>query len=284
MQSKLPYILLLIAIISIQIGATLVKSLFDVLGPIESASYRLIFATIILFIIFKPWKLVLNRNELISLVIYGVSLGSMNLFFYLALERIPQGVAVALEFTGPLAVACFLSKRIIDFLWPIIALIGIVLLIPFEVVEESLDKMGIIYALIAGAAWGLYIIYGAKSSHALSGGKITAMGMLFASFSVTPFAIINGNLSALTLELLPIIIIVSILSSALPYTLEMYSLKRIPPRDFGVLLSFEPAFAALFGVVFLKEHLLGQHYLGIIFIILASLGSSLIKKNSVSEI
>lgn len=283
MQTKLPYILLLIAIISIQIGATLAKGLFEVLGPVESASFRLIFATIILFAIFKPWKLTLNRQELISLTVYGVSLGCMNLFFYMALERIPQGVAVALEFTGPLAVSCFLSKKANDMLWPILALVGIVLLVPFEAMDESLDLRGIIYALIAGASWGFYIIYGAKSSSTLSGGKATAMGMMFASFFVTPFGLVNGDLTQLTLNLLPVILAVAILSSALPYTLEMYSLKKIPPRNFGILLSFEPAFATLFGLVFLEESLLGRYYLGIGLIILASLGSSLLKKDVVSE-
>lgn len=284
MQSKLPYILLLIAIISIQLGATLAKGLFDVLGAIESASFRLIFATIILFAIFKPWKLVINRQELISLTIYGVSLGCMNLFFYMALERIPQGVAVALEFTGPLAVACFLSKKATDFIWPVVALVGIILLIPFESVDESLDMTGIIYALIAGASWGLYIIYGAKSSSSLSGGKATAMGMMFASFFVVPFGATHGDLGQLSIEILPVLIAVAILSSALPYTLEMYSLKKIPPRNFGILLSFEPAIATIFGLAFLQENLLGQYYLGIGLIILASLGSSLFKKNVVSEI
>ncbi|MGP1955007.1 MAG: threonine/homoserine exporter RhtA, partial [Arsenophonus sp. NC-QC1-MAG3] len=147
-------LLLLFAMISIQSGASLAKSLFPTIGAFGVTALRLFLATIILFTIFKPWRKKLRSHSFKYLFIYGISLGSMNSLFYLSLERIPLGIAVALEFTGPLAVAMFSSRRMIDFIWILMVIVGLASLLPIGNSINNLDSTGIIYALAAGICWG----------------------------------------------------------------------------------------------------------------------------------
>lgn len=230
--------------------------------------------------VFQPWKVKYTPAVLKSLAFYGVSLGFMNFSFYFALERIPLGIAVALEFTGPLAVAIFSSQKKIDYLWALLAAVGILLLLPLNINAEALDPVGILFALIAGLCWALYIIFGKKAGDTLSGGIASSMGMLIAALVVLPFGLAADGSKLFNPSALPLALMVAIFGSALPYTLEMFALKKMPTKTFGVLMSMEPAIASFIGILFLSESLTLTQWLAIVCVIVSSLGSSLTQKSS----
>jgi inner membrane transporter RhtA len=200
-------------------------------------------------------------------------LGTMNIVFYLSLSRIPLGVAVTVEFVGPLAVAVFGSRRAVDMAWVILAAAGIALIAPWS--GGGADLIGVLLALAAGACWAAYILLGGRVSRIMSGGKSVATGMVIASFVALPAAIATGGFARLTVPLFVAGIGVALLSSAIPYTLEMIGLKGLPARTFGILMSLEPAVAALLGLVFLHELLSLRQWLAVALIIVASTGSTL---------
>lgn len=275
----LPIFILMLAMASIQFSATWAKSLFPVLGVGGTAATRLFLAGLMMTLFFKPWKVNFTKDVLKSLIFYGVSLGFMNYSFYFALERIPLGIAVALEFTGPLAVAVFSSKKKMDYLWVLLAAIGILLLLPLNISSDSLDPLGILFALIAGLCWALYIIYGKAASTNLSGGVASSMGMLIAALVVLPFGLYADGARIFNQSALPLALMVAFLGSAFPYTLEMFSLKKMPARTFGVLMSLEPVVASFMGLIFLGEHLTLLQYAAIACVIVSSLGSTLTQDN-----
>ena len=205
----------------------------------------------------------------------------MNLLFYISLERIPLGIAVALEFTGPLAVSLIHSKKPIDFIWAILAAVGIFLILPLTQSAEALDVVGILFALGAGFCWALYILFGQKAGGDEHAGIVTSLGMLVAALIVFPFSLVLSSKDIFVSEAMPLAFGVAILSSALPYSLEMISLKRIPAKTFGILMSLEPAVAALMGFMFLSETLTAKQTVAIACIICASLGGTMgIKKKA----
>ncbi|WP_413295419.1 EamA family transporter [Bdellovibrio sp. HCB185ZH] len=261
--------------VSIQAGATFAKQLFPVLGPQATTFLRVWISALLLLAIYQPWKHKFSKKSLTAVALYGFSLGAMNLLFYLALERIPLGVAVALEFTGPLAVAMFASKKLLDLVWAFVAACGIVLILPHSDFSQSIDVVGVLLALGAGAFWGLYIIFGKKLGHHIKGGTATAMGMLAAAITVSPTSIPQLRLTEYSGQIWLMALAVAVFSSALPYSLEMIALRRIPSKTFGVLMSLEPAVAALMGFVFLGEVLTGTQILAILCVIVASCGSAL---------
>lgn len=270
-STLLPVSVLLVAMASIQSGASLAKSLFPVIGPQGTTTLRLVFAAIILTLVLRPWRARLSKESLKPLILYGLALGGMNLMFYMSLRTIPLGIAVALEFTGPLAVALFASRRAIDFVWIGLAALGLWLLLPLGKTEGHLDLTGMAYALGAGVCWALYILYGAKagSDHGMQG---ASLGVLVAAIFTAPIGIAHAGVDLLRPELLPIALGVALLSTAIPYSLEMVALTRLPTQTFGTLMSIEPAFGALSGLIFLGEHLSLLQWLAIFCIILASVG------------
>lgn len=265
---------LLVAMASIQGGASLAKSLFPRIGPEGATLLRIGLAAALLSAIFRPWRKPLAPGSLLPLLAYGGSLGAMNLTFYLALERIPLGIAVALEFTGPLAVAFLASRRWPDLLWATLALCGILMIAPHTAGPAALDPAGISFALGAGAFWALYIIFGRRAGSAVSGAQASALGMIVAALVALPFGVVDAGARLLDLSLLPLALAVAILSSALPYSLEMISLRRLPPQTFGILMSLEPAIAAISGLAFLDERLSAIQWLAIALIVTASAGSA----------
>lgn len=268
-------LLLIVAMASIQGGATVAKSIFPILGPAGTSALRLFFATLILWAIFRPWRQQLSRVQLKKLFVYGACLGLMNLSFYFALERIPLGLAVSLEFTGPLAVAIFTSRKKIDYAWAVLAGVGIFLILPEIQGTSALDPVGVFLAIVAGVFWAGYILYGKKAGNDIAGGLAATWGMTFAAMVVIPVGLFTSSDKIFSLDIVPFGISVAILSSALPYTLEMYSLKKIPTKTFGVLMSLEPAIAAFAGLLFLDERLTVLQWFAMLLIMLSSLGSSL---------
>lgn len=269
-----PIALLMIAMASIQSGASLAKSLFPLIGAQGTTTLRLIFASVIMLLLLRPWRAKLNASTLKTVLIYGAALGGMNLLFYMSLRTVPLGIAVALEFTGPLAVALYASRRAVDFLWIGLAVLGLALLIPVGQTGTGIDVVGACYALGAGVCWALYILYGQKAG-ADNGIQTAALGVVIAAFVVAPFGIAHAGTDLLSPALIPVAIGVAILSTALPYSLEMVALTRMPAKTFGTLMSIEPAFGALSGLLFLNEVLSLTQWLAIAAIITASAGATL---------
>lgn len=270
----LPILVILIAMVSIQSGASLAKSLFPLVGAPGVTALRLALGTLILVIVFKPWRLRFTAEQRLPLLLYGLALGAMNYLFYLSIQRIPLGIAVALEFTGPLAVALFGSRRPLDFVWVILAVLGLWFLLPLGQDVAQVDLTGALLALGAGACWAVYILTGQRAGEE-HGPATVAMGSLIAAVVFVPLGMLQASDTLFQGSLLPLGLAIAVLSTALPYSLEMIALTRMPTRTFGTLMSMEPALAALSGMIFLGETLTSTQTLALGAIILASMGSTL---------
>ena len=272
-----PVAALLVAMLCFQLGASLAKSLFPLVGPGGTAALRLAIAAVILLAVWRPWHIRFTRQQLRTVIIYGVAMGWMNYFFYLALSYIPLGITMALEFTGPLGVALFASRRPIDFLWIVLAGLGLVALLPLGLGGEPLSVLGVTYALGAGVCWALYILFGRRAG-AAHGGQITALGTVIGALMIVPVGFAHSGAALLAPAILPLALCVALLSSALPYSLEMYAMPRIPTRTFGVLMSLNPALGAVAGLIFLSEALTLVQWAAIASIVAASAGSAATRK------
>jgi len=272
MSTLLPIALLLLSMASYMAGASVAKTLFAVINPVAVVALRIGFGTLILSAVLRPWRIRVTRDSWGSLAIYGVSLGVMNLLYYQALSRIPLGIATAIEFTGPLTVSIASSRQPIDFFWAALAASGLILLAPIAHLGSGLDPTGVLCALAAGGCWALYIVFGQKAgiSH---GPRTVALGSLISAFLIVPVGIVFAGPALLSPSVLGPGLAVAILSTALPYPLEMTALTRLPARTFGILLSIEPAMAALFGFALLSQRLSTQQLAAIAMIVLASIGA-----------
>ncbi len=270
----LPIVVILIAMLSIQSGASLAKSLFPIVGAPGVTALRIALGTLILVVIFKPWRLRFQKEQRLPLLLYGLSLGAMNYLFYLSIQTVPLGIAVALEFTGPLAVALFSSRRPIDFVWVVLAVLGLWFLLPLGQDVSHVDLTGAALALGAGACWAVYILTGQRAGEE-HGPATVALGSLIAAIIFVPLGMAQATESIWQWSILPVGLAVAVLSTALPYSLEMIALTRLPTRIFGTLMSMEPALAAMSGMVFLGESLTFTQTLALCSIIAASMGSTL---------
>ena len=266
----------LLAIISVQCGAAIAKTLFPAIGAAGTASLRIGISAIILLLAYRPNLKQITPSQWKIVVPYGLTLGAMNLIFYLAIERIPIGLAVTLEFIGPLLVAIIGSKRLIDYCWVLLAGLGIVLIAPWS--NDRVDLLGVFFALLAGALWAAYIILGGKVSKIMHDGQAVATGMLFAAILILPFGFYENGLANLTPKFLGMGAALALLSSAIPFTLEMKALGQLPPRTFSILMSLEPAAAAICAFIFLKESLNFYEILAVVCVVVASAGSTLTAK------
>lgn len=266
----------LLAIISVQCGAAIAKILFPTIGAAGTASIRIGVSALILLLAYRPNLKAITSQQWKIVIPYGLSLGAMNLIFYIAIERIPIGLAVTLEFVGPLLLAIAGSKRLVDYCWVLLAAIGILLIAPWT--NDRLDPIGIICALLAGAFWSGYIVLGGRISRIMNDGYAVTTGMLFAALLVLPFGLLDSGLSNLTPKLFGMGVALSLLSSAIPFTLEMKALGKLPPRTFSILMSLEPAAASICAFIFLNESLNLYEILAVICVVIASAGSTLTAK------
>ncbi|CAC9977080.1 DMT family transporter [Flavobacterium panici] len=266
----------LLAIISVQCGAAIAKTLFPAIGAAGTASIRIGVSALILLLAYRPNLKAITPAQWKIVIPYGLSLGAMNLIFYFAIERIPIGLAVTLEFMGPLLVAIIGSKRLIDYCWVLLAAMGIVLIAPWT--NDRLDILGVVFALLAGALWAAYIVLGGKISKIMNGGQAVSTGMLFAAILILPFGFLENGLANLTPKLFGMGIALALLSSAIPFTLEMKALGQLPPRTFSILMSLEPAAASICGFIFLQENLSFYEILAVLCVVIASAGSTLTAK------
>jgi len=201
----------------------------------------------------------------------------------LALSSIPLGIAAALEFAGPLALAMAASRRAVDFLWILMAALGLLALLPVGLESKSLDPSGVVYGLAAGVCWALYIFFGRKAG-AAHGGQTTALGMVVGAIVIVPIGAVQVGAQLFSPAILPAALGVALLSSALPYSLEMLAMPRLPTRTVGVLMSLDPAFGALSGLCFLGEHLSWIQWAAIASIMAASAGSAATSRTATPQL
>jgi inner membrane transporter RhtA len=271
-----PTALVIFPTISVQLGAAVAKSLFDSLGPGGTVFLRIAFAALVLFLLVRPKLGGHDRAGYLLAGLFGLTLAGMNFSIYLAFDRIPLGVAVTLEFVGPLGVAVAGSRRLLDLLWVVLAAAGILLLAPLSVLGGmDLDPVGVAFALLAGCLWASYILLSARTGSAFPGGTGLVIALCVGTFVLFPFGIAGAGYALLDPKLLLAGFGVAMLSSAIPYSLELEALRKLPARVFGVLMSLDPAVAALAGLVVLGERLEMRAVAAIIFVTIAAAGASL---------
>jgi inner membrane transporter RhtA len=263
--------LVLGGVVSVQVGAALATTLFDDLGPAGTVLVRVVLAALVLVAIWRPAVRGTSAGALRDVVMFGVALAGMNLCFYAALDRIPLGIAVTLEFVGPLGVAVLASRQRLDIAWAVLAGCGIVLLSPAP--GGSLDELGAGLALLAGGFWGAYILLSARVGRVFPGGTGLAMAMVIAAALLLPVGIAGGGAELVDVRVLAVGFGVAMLSSAIPYSLELEALRRLAAATFGVLMSLEPAVAALVGLVLLDQGLSALEVVAIALVVVASAGA-----------
>jgi inner membrane transporter RhtA len=257
------------AVVSVQLGAATATTLFDQVGPAGAVLYRLLFAAILLLAIWRPAALEAGRDGLILAAGFGVTLAGMNLCFYEALDRIPLGIAVTFEFVGPLLVGLLGSRRRLDLVWVACAAIGVLLLTR---PSGSASAAGIGFALLAGGFWAAYILLSARVGRAFAGGRGLALAMgVAAALMIAPGTAAAGG-DLIDPGAAAVGAATAVLSSVIPYSLELEALRRIAVGTFGVLMSLEPAVAALIGLVALDQGLAAVEVLGISLVVVASAG------------
>lgn len=265
-------VLLIIAMISVQSSGSLAKILFHDFPILTVAAMRLLFGALILALIFKIWQINFRQVKWQAIISYRFALAGMNALFYLSIDRLPLGIAVSFEFVGPLSVALYYARQKFDFVWVGLAILGLILLFPFDQVSEGLDLIGIGFALGAGACWAIYIVAGQKPS-GISGNHTVCLGMFIGMLCLMPVALFSGfSIAVFEPSNFIYFIALAVLASALPFTLEMIALRHLTALSFGTLMSVEPAIAALSGFIFLGEQLLWNQWLALATIICASIG------------
>jgi inner membrane transporter RhtA len=264
-------VLVLGGVFSVQLGAAIATTLFDEVGPTGTVFLRVAISALLLWAIWRPRVRGHSPAALRAVVLFGVALAAMNLSFYEALDRIPLGIAVTLEFVGPLGVAIAASHRRLDLVWVVLAAAGIVLLSPGF--GGSIDALGALFALIAGGFWAAYIVLSARVGQEFEGGTGLALALTIGTIPLIPAGIADGGGDLVSGGVLAAGLGVAVLSSAVPYSLELEALRRLAVGTFGVLMSLEPAVAALVGFVILGQDLTATELLGISLVVAASAGA-----------
>lgn len=273
-SSLLPLLAILGSVTFLGLGTSWAKhTLFPLVGAPGTTAVRVGFSALLLLLIWRPWRWRLARGEWKALLAYGVTLGLMNLTFYQSLRTIPFGVAVAIEFAGPLTVALLASRHALDFVWLLLAIAGLGLLLPLGHGVSTLDPVGVGWAVVAAVCWALYILFGKRVGH-LHAGQSVAIGLTVAALTVVPVGVAQAGAALLSPVVLGVGLCVAAISSAVPISLEMVALKRLPPQAFGIMISMEPAVAALLALGLLGEQLSGAQWLAIGLIMSASMGSA----------
>lgn len=268
-----PIAVVFTAMISLQVGAAVAKTLFDQVGPAGVVMLRLVFGATAIALLWRPRiRNGSGRRGLLLIGAFAATLASMNLAFYGAIDRIPLGIAVTLEFVGPLAVAILGSRRLLDFVWVGLSAAGIVLLAGAG--EGSIHLLGVILALLAGGFWASYIVLGARIGRIYPGPSGLAVAMSLAALLVAPLGIASGGSELLSGRVLIIGAAIGVLSSAIPWSLEIEALRRLPTHTFGVLMSLEPALAALAGLAILGQRLGPAELVAIALVVVACAGVS----------
>ena len=280
----LPYVFLLFSLCGFQFGATLAMPLFGLVGPAGASALRLTIAALLLGVVFRPWRVPLNGRIRVLLLGYGLGLAGLNLFFYLALETIPLGVTVALEFMGPLGLALVSSRRLLDIFWAALALTGIVLIMPIAGMSTGLDPRGIAFALLSASCWAGYIVCGQRTGAAVPSHVTAAIGVAVAAMVVLPLGIAHAGTDLLRGHVLVLGALIAVVSGCLPYILDLAAMRQLPTRVFGILMSLEPAVGALFGFLFLGQRLTTLQGVAVLAVMAASAGVALTHKTPAAPV
>lgn len=261
--------------ISLQFGAALAVQLFPALGSWGVSALRLTIAALVLLVAVRPRVRGWNRSQWLAVIAFGLSLAGMNGSFYAALERIPLGTAVAIEFLGPLVLAAVLTRRLVDFAWVALALVGMALLGVDSALGAALDGLGVVFTLIAATFWALYIRASARVGQLVPGMGGLAVALVVASVALLPFGVPAAAASFAQPHLLALAAGTALLASVVPYTLELLALRRLPQRVFGVLLSLEPVVAAAAGWLLLSQEMSALRIAAVALVVAASIGTAL---------
>lgn len=273
-QRFIPFLAVLGSVTALGVGTSWAKqALFPVVGAQGTTAVRVGLSALLMLMLWRPWRWRLSRADAQAVVLYGAALGAMNLMFYLSLQTLPFGLAVAIEFAGPLAVAIWSSRRAVDFIWVALAIVGLALLLPLGLSGSTLNPQGVLYAVGAAVFWALYIVFGKRAGH-LHAGQSVSLGLLVAALVVVPVGVAHAGAALLSPSVLLVGVAVAAISSALPISLEMMALKRLPKEAFGIMISMEPAIAALLALALLGERLDTVQWLAIGCIVAASMGSA----------
>lgn len=273
-QRFVPFLAVLGSVTALGVGTSWAKqALFPVVGAQGTTAVRVGLSALLMLMLWRPWRWRLSRADAQAVALYGAALGAMNLMFYLSLQTLPFGLAVAIEFAGPLAVAIWSSRRAVDFVWVALAIVGLALLLPLGLSGSTLDPLGVLYAVGAAVFWALYIVFGKRAGH-LHAGQSVSLGLLVAALVVVPVGVAHAGAALLSPSVLLVGVAVAAISRALPISLEMMALKRLPKEAFGIMISMEPAVAALLALALLGERLDTVQWLAIGCIVAASMGSA----------
>lgn len=261
---------------SVQLGAAIAKGMFDSLGPGGTVFLRIVFAALLLIVLWRPRLRGYSRSGYLVAILFGLVLAGMNLSIYLSFDRIPLGIAVTIEFIGPLGVAVAGSRRLLDLVWVALAAAGILLLAPFGILGDvDLDPLGVAFAVLAGCLWAGYILLSARTGQVFPGGTGLVIAMCVGTIVLLPVGVAGAGAALLDPKLLLLGFAIAVLSSAIPYSFEMAALRRLPARIFGVLMSLDPAVAALVGFLVLGERLEPRSIAAVLLVTVAAAGASL---------
>ena len=267
-----PISLLLVSILSVQFGSALAKSLFGALGPWGVVSLRVTFSAIFFFIVWRfKWNAKVREN-IGPIVLFGVVLAAMNSAFYAAIDRIPLGIAITLEFAGPLGLAILKSQRKLDLLWAALAIAGISLLAPTN--GFNINLLGMALALLAGVFWALYIVLAAKVGSQLSGIEGLAWALIVSTVLLLPIGIATTGSALLNPKLLALGAGVALLSTTIPYAIELIVLRSLPIKVFSIMLSLEPMAGVLAGLIVLGEQLSARSLAACLLVSIAAAGAA----------
>ncbi len=266
----------ILSMIYVQGGASFAKQLFPAIGPIATTTLRIGLSAILLYAINRPKLRTFNKQQWMYCGLYGIGIAVMNLIFYMAIQRIPLGLGVTIEFVGPLFLAFVLSKKWTDVIWAVLALTGILVIVPWK--SNGIDPIGLGLALLAGVFWAVYILMGAKLSKVMEGKQAVTTGMMIATVFIVPFALMDGAILNINTGQFSKGLLVAILSSALPFSLDMMALGRLPAKTFSILTSLQPAFGALSGLIFLHEYLSINQWVSVLCVVLASIGTTIFSR------
>lgn len=277
-QHFFPFLAVLGSVTALGVGTSWAKHwLFPLVGAQGTTAVRVGLSALVLLVLWRPWRWHVLAGDARAIALYGAALGGMNLLFYMSLRTLPFGLAVAIEFAGPLAVAVYASRRAIDFVWVLLAVTGLGLLLPLgadSLNASALDPVGVAYALGAALMWGTYIVFGKRVGH-LHAGQSVSLGLLMAAVVVVPVGVVHAGAALWSPMVLGVGLAVAVMSSAIPISLEMMALKRLPKQAFGIMLSMEPAVAALLAMALLNEYLSVNQWLAIGLIVSASMGTAI---------
>lgn len=274
--TSLGAIALILSIFSLCLGNSFAKGLFDAVGPVGTTTLRLVFSTCFMWLFWRPWRLPFAQSDLATILPYGLTMVGMNTFFYLAIDKLPLGVTLAIQFSGPLTLAILSSRCRYDFLWVALALTGLYLLLwPSAGAEEleHLDLLGVFYALVAGVLWGVYILVGQKA-RLIHPGVVTSYGFTTASIVILPIGLITAGPVIFDTNILLFGLGIALLSSAIPFTLEIFSLRILPIKTFSIMVALEPAVGALTGIIILEEMLDLREWIAVLLIVCAAVGTT----------